>query len=311
METAGLRSPLAHASAGRVGAHLDDLPAKQLRNCVAAGRGHGLHPPRDGALACLPASETLPVPPARLQTASCPLLAPITRGYAQTHLSSVRLGRQPAWLLSGPLLGTRFTAADASQGNLAIAQGRVPELDFEQDRFRDASAVAADLKEADLAHHAERLSVQRLQHSPLFLGQQASEHKSHLFSQLFPVRFPHTPPKSCPCCSVQLLMLAARRCIVGHAHTRASARVMLARGTCSERTRHDCGPIVGSRASVVACTHATTHAVLDLACAGHQRLPRALHRREGDHIGRTRLSHSSRSDSATVSTRRLSHIAAS
>ena len=102
-------------------------------------------------------------------------------------------GRQPARLLHGPSPDPSVTAVDGLQGNLAIAQGRLPELDFEQEGFRDASAVAADLKEADLAHHAERLSVQRLQHSPLFLGQQASEHKTHLFSQLFSVRASTTP----------------------------------------------------------------------------------------------------------------------
>lgn len=74
-----------------------------------------------------------------------------------------------------------------AQGNLAIAQGKQAEFDFEQDCQRTPAAIAADLKEADLAHHAERLVLQRFQDSQ-FLGRPAAEHKSQSFLQLFPVR---------------------------------------------------------------------------------------------------------------------------
>ena len=76
----------------------------------------------------------------------------------------------------------------AAQGNLAIAQGKQAEFDFEQDCQRTPAAIAAELKEADLAHHAERLILQRLQDSQ-FLGRATAEHKSHSFLELFPVRY--------------------------------------------------------------------------------------------------------------------------
>ena len=75
-----------------------------------------------------------------------------------------------------------------TQGNLAIAQGKQPAFDFEQDRQRSPASVAADLKEADLAHHAERLIVQRFQDSQFF-GCPAVEDKSLVAPQLFSVRF--------------------------------------------------------------------------------------------------------------------------
>lgn len=70
-------------------------------------------------------------------------------------------------------------------GNLAIAQGKQAEFDFEQDCQRTPAAIAADLKEADLAHHAERLVLQRFQDSQ-FLGRPAAEQESQSFLQLFP-----------------------------------------------------------------------------------------------------------------------------
>lgn len=68
-------------------------------------------------------------------------------------------------------------------GNLAIAQGKQAVFNFEQDCQRTPAAVAAELKEADLAHHAERLVLQRLQDSQ-FLGRPAAENKSHSILQL-------------------------------------------------------------------------------------------------------------------------------
>jgi len=209
------------------------------------------------------------------------------------------------------------TAVDGSQGNLAIAQGRVPELDFEQERFRDASAVAADLKEADLAHHAERLSVQRLQHSPLFLGQQASEHKPHLFSQLFSVR----PSiwlyglllKRCPCC-LELAFCHAVCCCRDAAILHIATLLMLHSViNCSGRNASNLIHLLAPRANFQVPTElqeparvlSGPHTPSDLLCTGDQGLACTLHRHQGDHIGRTELSQRSRSDSAAVSTRRL------
>ena len=149
----------------------------------------------------LPASGGGPRPPAPLPTATCGRSATIDADPVLTA-NIVR----PSWCCAGTAparasLSASLSVVDGSQGNLAIAQGRQPELDFEQDRLRDDCAFAADLKEADLAHHAERLSVQRLQHSPLFLGQQASENKTHCFSQLFPVRTDRPLPSQCRICA--------------------------------------------------------------------------------------------------------------